>query len=1212
VANLNCLMIRISIFAFLSLADACSIYLQSNSIKYLTASQLVLHRLTDTCTTTCSDGYYGVFCQDLSKFSNLPMGPWNQAGYCTNGPGILRSMTVDVSDIYSIQYTKRDSTLIGISKAGFTTSVISEISLYSRIITPVLYPTPSGTLDALIVRNGVVYVARTVQVSGLDTYDVAILKKSLSLSIATPIQAIQTKAVLIEVCVDKGTTTFFVYGGGKVSACYPNGVCNQWISISTISGMISGPDCQHTLYASSSSSIIRINSAGYTTLRVTPSTIYCLTGVPEFNVLLYKSKNNMWQINLGTGATSSIPLGVAQTQEVVCSSDVSEKNNQILIVQNGIIRTLEAVQEPCSFGQTSQSLLCNSSAQCTSCPPPPANAYHAEGGVECEWLCLPGYAPIGSRCVGQVVQPCPSNYRADSPGLCAPATIPWADKGRYVTATSYSSQLSFPTPNAPVYLLTNVHLPNEGSALIHTVPGQFFSEKNGAWAALTFKAFSPFSCPYSGQNSYYYLSSRAGVLWVAFTMQRAEGTQHCLWAVNATNVVSSGELRVIQAWTLDGPLCSATGDGGWVYAILCGYNYVSYAKLESGSTLSPVIGSPNPGYIDGVFQAARLSGPSSLVAHDSRLYITDTNNCVIREADLSRGVVRTVAGTADICQRADGVEATLVYPTDLTYTPYDGFFLFVDRFAAQNAIRQFHVYTSTVTTVQVTPFLFAQITGITASHSGIFAQSQRQYFIYSASWEYCPAGTSSLPGNAFAASGCTPCPAFYYSDKVSGVCKRCSSPACTLPGQLLAPCQPDADAYCGSCANKPSLKTSKYTGASSIPTPGDCEWVYTPPCPAGYYSNKDVCSSCPVWSTSDSGSTSISSCRCLGGALLDSCVIPSPFLLPAACGPLEACDAYTEPVSQFPILPSCTSLDTDSYAGVCPCQAGEYIQQIYPKVCTPCPAGLYSPAGRGCRVCPYLAEPSSFKSSCRCAVGTYDVDLTQDLSCVCGPGNAFFASIGCIPCPVNAYTPTPRAYDSQADVMCIQCPEGMWAAASSSACVECPLGQFRQQEDTCQSCQVGAYAPDPTTPLCVECSAGCNGRREIQCPTDSSLFMCSDCPPPRPNSAFNGQRDCATSCHPGFYELDNACVACAEYRKTTCPAGNRLVACSPYADAGCIGCVNSSMPLNFAAWSYKSDSIDGPNLVCEWQCMAGYSLQRFASWECVKAGEWNVWDLFTV
>jgi hypothetical protein len=54
------------------------------------------------------------------------------------------------------------------------------------------------------------------------------------------------------------------------------------------------------------------------------------------------------------------------------------------------------------------------------------------------------------------------------------------------------------------------------------------------------------------------------------------------------------------------------------------------------------------------------------------------------------------------------------------------------------------------------------------------------------------------------------------------------------------------------------------------------------------------------------------------------------------------------------------------------------------------------------------------------------------------------------------------------------------------------------------------------------------------------------------------------------------------------------------------------MPLNFAAWSYKSDNPDGPNLVCEWQCMAGYSLQRFVSWECVKAGEWNVWELFTV
>ncbi len=80
-----------------------------------------------------------------------------------------------------------------------------------------------------------------------------------------------------------------------------------------------------------------------------------------------------------------------------------------------------------------------------------------------------------------------------------------------------------------------------------------------------------------------------------------------------------------------------------------------------------------------------------------------------------------------------------------------------------------------------------------------------------------------------------------------------------------------------------------------------------------------------------------------------------------------------------------------------------------------------------------------------------------------------------------------------------------------------------------------------------------------------------------------------------------------------------MVECSSYADAGCVGCVNSSMPLNYAKWTYSASVPDGPSLVCEWECEAGYSPQHAPlpegvayAWECVKAGEWSVWDLFTV
>jgi hypothetical protein len=215
--------------------------------------------------------------------------------------------------------------------------------------------------------------------------------------------------------------------------------------------------------------------------------------------------------------------------------------------------------------------------------------------------------------------------------------LPWAGQGRYVLAAAYTGPLAFPTANSPTYLLAS-----EG-ILIHAVPGQFYQSVNGgaSWTALSFAPYTAASCQYSAQNSYYYLSTRKGLLYTAFTMQRVEGTQHCLWAVNAT----SSPLKVVRAWALNGALCSATGEGDGVYALLCGYNYVAYSGLQDSSALLPVIGSQSAGYADGTFLAARLNGASSLVAHDSRLYIAAAGGTSIETAfygNLSRLKARGV------------------------------------------------------------------------------------------------------------------------------------------------------------------------------------------------------------------------------------------------------------------------------------------------------------------------------------------------------------------------------------------------------------------------------------------------------------------------------------------------------------------------------------------------------------------------------------------
>ncbi len=70
-----------------------------------------------------------------------------------------------------------------------------------------------------------------------------------------------------------------------------------------------------------------------------------------------------------------------------------------------------------------------------------------------------------------------------------------------------------------------------------------------------------------------------------------------------------------------------------------------------------------------------------MVLYDSRLYVTDPGNCLIRELNLLQDTVRTVSGTPCLCQRLDDgeLQAALASLNNFTYTPYVEFSLFVDK-----------------------------------------------------------------------------------------------------------------------------------------------------------------------------------------------------------------------------------------------------------------------------------------------------------------------------------------------------------------------------------------------------------------------------------------------------------------------------------------------------------------------------------------------------
>ena len=189
------------------------------------------------------------------------------------------------------------------------------------------------------------------------------------------------------------------------------------------------------------------------------------------------------------------------------------------------------------------------------------------------------------------------------------------------------------------------------------------------------------------------------------------------------------------------------------------------------------------------------------------------------------------------------------------------------------------------------------------------------------------------------------------------------------------------------------------------------------------------------------------------------CTIPSPYTaLPPQCQPLSSCQPTPAQAFPFPILGTCGLSTIDSAEGVCLCQPGEYIAQIYPKVCLQCPSYLYSPNGQNCLVCPPYAEPSMDGTACRCSAGTKDIALTsQDPGCVCRTGMGFSAQNGCYLCAVNTFNAESLTLSStpwQQSKTCWACAAGTYADTGQSACVSCPNGKYREA----------------SMPLCADCS----------------------------------------------------------------------------------------------------------------------------------------------
>lgn len=109
-----------------------------------------------------------------------------------------------------------------------------------------------------------------------------------------------------------------------------------------------------------------------------------------------------------------------------------------------------------------------------------------------------------------------------------------------------------------------------------------------------------------------------------------------------------------------------------------GHHRLVVSTLE-GEVLD-TIGTGNPGLIDGSFEQAQFDSPQGL-ALDSEtqiLYVADTGNHALRQVDLNRKIVKTIAGTGEQSyqfepHQGNGLETALNSPWDLVKVDHNIF-----------------------------------------------------------------------------------------------------------------------------------------------------------------------------------------------------------------------------------------------------------------------------------------------------------------------------------------------------------------------------------------------------------------------------------------------------------------------------------------------------------------------------------------------------------
>ena len=249
-------------------------------------------------------------------------------------------------------------------------------------------------------------------------------------------------------------------------------------------------------------------------------------------------------------------------------------------------------------------------------------------------------------------------------------------------------------------------------------------------------------------------------------------------------------------------------------------------------------------------------------------------------------------------------------------------------------------------------------------------------------------------------------------------------------------------------------------------------------CTADSYCQDGLITSCPLYSTSPSGSSIIDECTCATNLMMvdDVCICMTGFLMntPGVC---TAC-----PANYW-----CQDENTMT---ACADNALSLPGQSTPQGCNACPNGYVQ------------TSPTNSPISCQvCTPGFACPNVTTEYPCPAGTYGPALAT-ACVQCAANTYAPmaSPSCYacDPQATApagstsisACI-CNNGYYLNTRSNQCVQCPAGESclngasnnrptlcspgtfsAAGASTCTACPLGTYQDSSMASRCYDCPAG--------------------------------------------------------------------------------------------------------------------------------------------